>query len=69
MKSRKQINLLSLGIVLGAIGGAVAAYFYAPQSGEKTKAMLAKQFNHVTQKGILKIQTGLIQLEQKLEEH
>ena len=67
MNTRKQRNLLSLGLVVGAIGGAVAAYFYAPQKGDKTKAMLAKHANNFAQTSILRTQKALINIEQILE--
>ena len=68
MNTNKQRNLLSLGQVVGAIGGAVTAYFYAPQNGDKTKAMVAKRLNNFTQTSILRIQNALINIEQKLED-
>ena len=67
--SRKNGNkLLGVGVIVGVLTGAAAAYFYAPQDGKRTKAMLAKRFNNVTQESIIKVQTALIQLEQKLED-
>lgn len=68
MNTRKQRNLLSLGLVVGAIGGAVAAYFYAPQNGDKTKEMLAKRANNFAQTSILRTQNTLINIEKRLED-
>lgn len=68
MIKKRQRNLLQLGLVVGALGGAVAAYFYAPQNGDKTKAMIAKRLNNFTQTSILRTQSALIQIEQKLED-
>lgn len=68
MYKKRQRNLLQLGLVVGALGGAVAAYFYAPQNGDKTKAMIAKRLNNFTQTSILRTQSALIQIEQKLED-
>ena len=67
MNTNRQRNLLSLGLIVGAIGGAVAAYFYAPQNGDKTKTMIAKRVNNFTQTSILRTQSALIKIEQKLE--
>ena len=67
--SRKNGNkLLGVGVIVGVLTGAAAAYFYAPQDGKRIKAMLAKRFNNVTQESIIKVQTALIQLEHKLED-
>lgn len=67
MQTRRDKNLLSLGIILGTITGAVVAYFFAPQDGEKTKKDIAKNLNNFTQSSILKTQNALIQFEQALE--
>lgn len=64
----KQINKLSAGILLGALTGAVAAYFLAPQTGAETKKMLAKKANTLTQTSILHVQNLLINVENYLEE-
>lgn len=67
MYTSKQRSFLRLGLVVGVLGGAVAAYFYAPQNGDKTKAILAKRLNNVAQTSILRTQNALINFEQKLE--
>lgn len=67
MRTNKQRNLLSLGLIFGTIGGALAAYFFAPRRGEETKKILAKKMNHFTQKAILQTQSKLIDFEQAVE--
>lgn len=67
MLTNKQLNILSAGIVVGALAGAVAAYFFAPQDGAKTKKMVAKKANSFTQTSILRAQNLLINLETALE--
>ena len=64
----KQRNKLSAGLIVGALSGAVAAYFLAPQTGAETKKMLAKKANSLTQTSILHVQNQLIHLERYLEE-
>lgn len=67
MTTDKRRNLISLGLVIGTLAGAVAAYFYAPRKGTDTKKMLARKANEVTQKSIIKTQDALIDLEVALE--
>lgn len=67
MKINRQRNLMSLGIVVGALTGAVAAYLLAPQDGKQTKVNIAKKVNNLTQTSILKTQEKLIQLESVLD--
>lgn len=67
MSSNTERNLLSWGIVLGAVTGAVAAYFLAPKSGDETKKVIARKLNSFSQKSIVKTQDLLINLEGALE--
>lgn len=67
MTSNRERNLLSWGIVFGALTGAVATYFLAPQKGNDTKKMLARKLNKFSQKSIAKTQELLINLEVALE--
>lgn len=67
MSSSKQRAIISLGLIVGTIGGAAAAYFLAPRKGDETKKIVAKKANHYTQKSILHAQSKLIDFEQALE--
>lgn len=67
MSSSKQRSLISLGLIVGTISGAAAAYFLAPRKGDETKKIMAKKMNHYTQKSILQAQSKLIDFEQALE--
>lgn len=67
MQTDRERNLISWGIVLGSITGAVAAYFLAPQRGPETKKMVAEKLNHFTQKSILQTQSALIDFEMTME--
>lgn len=67
MTNKKRRGLLSSGLILGAIIGAVAAFFLAPEKGSDTKKRLARGINNVTQKSISKAQDALIDLEVTLE--
>lgn len=67
MNSSRQRSLISLGLILGTIGGAAAAYFLAPRRGEETKKIVAKRLNHYSQKSILQAQSKLIDFEQAMQ--
>lgn len=67
MTTNKRRNLISLGLVVGTIAGAAAAYFLAPRKGTETQKNLARKANEVTQKSILKTQDALIDFEVALE--
>lgn len=67
MRPGKKKATISLGLILGTIGGAVAAYFLAPKRGDETKKIVARKMNHLTQKSILHAQSKLINFEQALE--
>lgn len=67
MNIDKRRNLISLGLVIGTLAGAAAAFFHAPTKGTDTKKMLARKANDVTQKSITKTQDILIDLEVALE--
>ncbi len=63
MVSRKTKNLTSLGLTVGVLSGAVAAYFLAPQKGTDTQKMLVRKANNIAQKSIYKVQDALIRFE------
>ncbi len=68
MTTDKRRNLLSLGLVVGALVGAIAAYFYAPKKGADTQKILARKGNQYAQTMILKTQEGLLQIEKAIED-
>lgn len=68
MNSKKNGFLIRLGLTVGIVSGAVAAYFLAPKKGTDTQKLLVKNANKLTQKSISKIQEGLIQFEVALQE-
>lgn len=67
MNTDKTRNLISLGLVVGTIAGAGAAFFLAPRKGTDTQKSLARKLNNFTQKSILKTQDTLIKFEEALE--
>jgi len=67
MNARRQRGTISFGLIVGTIGGALAAYFLAPRRGDETKKIVARKMNHYTQKSILHAQSALINFEQALE--
>lgn len=67
MSASKQRSLISLGLIVGTIGGAAAAYFLAPKKGDETKKIVSKKLNHYTQKSILHAQSKLIDFEQAMQ--
>lgn len=67
MLTNRKLNILSAGIVLGSITGAVTAYLFAPQNSNKTKQMLARKANTIAQTSILRTQSLLIDFEMALE--
>lgn len=67
MTTDKRRNLISLGLVIGTIAGAAAAYFLAPRKGTDTQKNLARKANEVTQRSIIKTQDALIDFEVALE--
>ena len=68
MSIDKKRRLLHSGLIVGAIGGAAAAFFLAPQKGLDTKKWLVKNANNLTQKSIVKTQEALVNFEIALEE-
>lgn len=68
MQSKKKRFLTNLGLTVGILSGAVAAYFLAPKKGIDTQKMLVKNANKITQKSITKVQEGLIQFEVALQD-
>jgi gas vesicle protein len=40
MSDRNGIGMLALGLLIGALAGAVMALLFAPQSGEETRTMI-----------------------------
>lgn len=67
MNTDKVRNRMSLGLVVGTIAGAAAAFFLAPRKGTETQKDLARKLNHFAQKSILKTQDTLIKFEDALE--
>jgi len=51
MSQDRDGNFLA-GIVVGAIVGAAMALLYAPQSGEKTRKLVAKKAKELKEKGL-----------------
>lgn len=67
MKTGKTRVLASLGLTVGLLSGAVAAYFLAPRKGTDTQKILIEKGNQLAQKSIRKLEEGLIQFEVALE--
>lgn len=68
MKSGKRRILSSLGLTVGLLSGAVAAYFLAPRKGKDTQKKLVKKANNLSQKSIQKLEEGLSHFELALED-
>ena len=51
MNNNRCGNFLT-GVVIGAIVGAAVALLYAPQSGEKTRKLVAKKAKELKEKGL-----------------
>lgn len=66
--SGKRRGLAGLGLTIGLLSGAVAAYFLAPRKGKHTQKMIVEKANELTQKSIRKLEDGLISLEVALED-
>ena len=67
MKAKKNNLLTGLGLSVGLLSGAVAAYFLAPRKGEHTQKMLVEKANRFSQKSIQKLEERLIQFELAIE--
>jgi gas vesicle protein len=43
MDNRDEIGMLAVGLIVGALTGAVIALLFAPQSGEETRAQIKEK--------------------------
>jgi gas vesicle protein len=48
MDNRNEIGMLAVGLIVGALTGAVIALLYAPQSGEQTRTQVREKSIELT---------------------